>query len=67
MKLKLKTYVPQNRLAASVILADLGAHGGESSLAVRWARLWSSRCRHDILHGSVKQPAKGQTRLFDGR
>lgn len=30
-----------NPLAAQIILADIEKHGGEKSLAVQWARLWS--------------------------
>ncbi len=32
-----------NAGAAAIILADQERHGGDESLAVRWARLWLSR------------------------
>ncbi len=36
-----------NAGAAAIILADPERHGGEESLAVRWARLWVKRASDD--------------------
>jgi hypothetical protein len=32
-----------NAIAASIILNDIEKHGGEKSMAVQWARLWTKR------------------------
>ncbi len=46
MSRRLPSYDAQNRMAARVILADIGKYGEPESLMVRWARLWQAR------HGS---------------
>lgn len=39
-----------NATAAEIILADPIAHGGEESLAVRWARAWRFEGERDVLN-----------------
>jgi hypothetical protein len=40
-----RAFDEQNAQAARIILSDPAKHGGESSLAVAWARTWLERHR----------------------
>lgn len=43
------SYTNANVTSAKIILADIAKHGGEQSLAVRWARL--------VIAGAEKEPS----------
>jgi hypothetical protein len=59
--------IKDQKLAAELILDDVDKHGGDSSLAARWARLWLSRSQHGYLHTDVQKAKKGQMEMFDAR
>ena len=55
------SYAVSNHEAAAIMLDDPDDHGGEQSLAVRWARAFLSRSE------SPQMPRQGQGTLFGGR
>jgi hypothetical protein len=66
MKLNSSRAMTKQQLeAATIILANPDKHGGEYSLAARWARLWLSRRQHGYLHMDSQKAKKGQMELFD--
>lgn len=56
---KLAAFEASTLMAARLILADPEAHGGDNSLAVRWARLVSDR-----LAPAALAPKQGQIEMF---